>query len=75
MFLADHLHQFEGSFCHDSSLQEAMGSMYFKDRKSAERVQAWLLERVSKRHHLNSIETGSTATQMAPLMREHDGSR
>ena len=32
--------------------------MRFKDRESAERVQAWLLERVSKQgYHLNSIET------------------
>jgi hypothetical protein len=55
--LADYLQQFEGRFSHDSSLNETIGSMYFKDKESAERVQAWLLERVSKRHHLNSIET------------------
>lgn len=56
-FLADYLQQFEGRFSHPSSIEETIGSMYFKDRESAERVQAWLLERVSKRYHLNSIET------------------
>jgi hypothetical protein len=56
MCLADHLKQFE-SFVDESFLQETIGAMYFKDRESAERVQAWLIERVSKKVHLNSIET------------------
>ncbi len=55
--LADYLQQFDGRFSHPSSVEETIGSMYFKDRESAERVQAWLLERVSKRYRLNSIET------------------
>jgi hypothetical protein len=55
MCLADHLKMFENS--DGSFLRETIGALYFKDRKSAERVQAWLLERVSKRYHLNSIET------------------
>jgi hypothetical protein len=56
-FLGDYLQQFEGKFSHPSSVEEAIGSMRFADKESAERVQAWLLERVSKRYHLNSIET------------------
>jgi hypothetical protein len=56
-FLADYLQQFEGRFSHPSSVEETIGSMNFRDRESAERVQAWLLERVSKRYHINSIET------------------
>jgi hypothetical protein len=59
MFLADYFKQFDyGDDCGDESfLQETIGAMYFKDRESAERVQAWLLERVSRNFHLNSIET------------------
>jgi hypothetical protein len=55
--LADDLKQFEDPSPVDSSLQETIGSMYFKDKESAERVQAWLLERVGKHHPLNSIRT------------------
>src|SRR6202030_555127 len=55
LFLADYFKMFEN--CDDSFLQETIGAMYFKDRESAERVQAWLIERVSKHVHLNSIKT------------------
>src|ERR1700730_647447 len=53
LLLADYLQQSSD----ESFVQETIGSMYFKNRESAERVQAWLLERVSKEYHLNSIET------------------
>jgi len=56
MFLADYLGSI-GDGPSDSGLQETIGSMYFKDKESAARVQAWLIKRVSKRHSLNSIET------------------
>ena len=36
--------------------------MKFKDRESAERVQSWLLERVSKKHFLNSRECDADGT-------------
>jgi hypothetical protein len=55
LFLADYFKMFENT--DGSFLQETIGSMYFKDRESAERVQAWLIERVSKYCYLNSIET------------------
>ena len=53
--LADYLKMFENT--DGSFLQETIGSVYFKDRESAERVQAWLIERVGKHCYLNSIET------------------
>jgi hypothetical protein len=56
LFLADYLKMFEDAL-DESFLQETIGAMYFKNRESAERVQAWLLERVSKNYHLNSIKT------------------
>lgn len=56
LFFADYFKMFDN--CGDDSfLQETIGSMYFKDRKSAERVQAWLIARVSRDVHLNSIKT------------------
>jgi hypothetical protein len=57
LFFADYFKMFDN--CGDDSfLQETIGSMYFKDRESAERVQAWLLQQVSERGaHLNSIQT------------------
>jgi hypothetical protein len=54
-FLADYFKGFGN--CTDQDVSETIGSMYFKDRESANRVQAWLLERVSRRHPLNSIKT------------------
>jgi hypothetical protein len=58
LFLADYLKSLEDtSSVFDSSLPETIGAMYFRDRESAERVQAWLIERVSKKVHLNSIKT------------------
>jgi hypothetical protein len=57
LFLADYFKQFD-NFGDESFLRESIGAMKFKDRGSAERVQAWLLEGVSNRgYHLNSIET------------------
>jgi hypothetical protein len=51
--LADYLQQTSNA----GFVQDTIGAMYFKDKESAERVQSWLLERVSKKYHLNSIET------------------
>jgi hypothetical protein len=56
-FLADYLKQFVEHFGDESFLQETIGAMYFKDKESAERVQAWLIARVSRTFHLNSIKT------------------
>jgi hypothetical protein len=52
-FLADYFKMFDDQ----SSVTETIGSMLFKDKVSAERVQAWLIERVSKKHDLNCIQT------------------
>jgi hypothetical protein len=56
LFFADYLKQFD-CFGDESFMQETVGGMKFKDRESAERVQAWLLARVSRDVHLNSIKT------------------
>ena len=56
-FMSEYLQMFEKGHDDGSFLQETIGAMYFKDRESAERVQAWLLERVSKGYPLNSIKT------------------
>jgi hypothetical protein len=56
-FMSEYLRMFEEGHDEGSFLQETIGAMYFKDRESAKRVQAWLLERVSKRYPLNSIKT------------------
>jgi hypothetical protein len=53
MFLADYLKSLEDSSPFDSSLPETIGAMYFKDRESAKRVQAWLIERLSEKVHIN----------------------
>jgi hypothetical protein len=66
LFLADYLKSLEDSPI-DSCLQDTIGSLMFKDRVTAERIQAWLLERVSKDYPLNSIKTrlnSSTAQQL-----------
>jgi hypothetical protein len=49
--LADYLRQSSDT----SFVEQTIGAMTFKDRKSAERVQAWLIEGVSKDVHLNRI--------------------
>jgi hypothetical protein len=41
----------------NGGFEEAIGSMSFKDKESAERVQAWMIQLVGERHHLNSIQT------------------
>jgi hypothetical protein len=56
LLLADYFKQFD-CFGDESFLQETIGTMKFKDRESAERVQAWLIARVSRDVHLNSIQT------------------
>jgi hypothetical protein len=60
--LADYFKQFD-NFGDESFLQETIGAIKFKDRESAERVQAWLLEGVSKHHHLNSIKTSISSNE------------
>jgi hypothetical protein len=57
LFLADYFKQFD-CFGDEGFLQETIGGMKFKDRESAERVQAWLIARVSRDVPLNSIKTG-----------------
>jgi len=52
-FLADYF----GMFDEESYLTETIGSMLLKDKASAERVQAWLIEQVSKDCDPNGIET------------------
>jgi len=54
-FLDDYFQSLENPS--SGSAEDTIGSMYFKDKESAERVQAWLIERVSKNFHLNSIKT------------------
>jgi predicted flavoprotein YhiN len=55
-FLADYFAMFDDE--DQSFINETIGSMYFKDRKSAERVQTWLVKRLEKKGYFHdSIET------------------
>ena len=55
-FLADYFGMFDDE--DQSFINETIGSMYFKDRKSAERVQTWLVKRLEKKGYFHdSIET------------------
>jgi hypothetical protein len=55
-FLADYFGMFDDE--DQSFINETIGSMYFKDRKSAERVQTWLIKRLEKKgYFLDGIET------------------
>jgi len=55
-FLADYFAMFDDE--DQSFINETIGSMYFKDRKSAERVQTWLVKRLEKKRYFHdSIET------------------
>src|SRR5258708_8587837 len=55
-FLADYFAMFDDE--DQSFINETIGSMYFKDRKSAERVQTWLVKRLENNGDFhNSIET------------------
>lgn len=53
LLLADYL----GAQISSRGMEETIGCMSFKDKESAERVQAWLLKLVGRRYYINSIET------------------
>jgi hypothetical protein len=57
--LADYLNQFKEDDPHDTFFRDTIGSMYFKDRESAERVQSWLLEELVRTDYarLEDIES------------------
>jgi hypothetical protein len=57
--LADYLNQVEEDDPYDTFVRDTIGSMYFKDRESAERVQSWLLEELVRTDYarLEDIET------------------
>jgi hypothetical protein len=52
-FLTDYFKKFET----DGHIEETIRPMHFRGKESAERVQVWLTERLSKRYDPNSIET------------------
>jgi hypothetical protein len=52
-FLTDYFKEFEA----DGHLEETIRSMPLRGKESAERVQTWLIERLSKRYDPSSVET------------------
>jgi hypothetical protein len=68
LFLADYFKQFD-NFGDESFLRESIGAMKFKDRGSAERVQAWLIEWVSNRATISTASRPvSVVTKTGPSM-------